>query len=89
MYNVNTKFLVKLLEKLEDFAYDNNNRSLIDYLKVKQHINNLRDSSFLAFLKVGLREYAADNISEKHIIDTIKLTADEDLAPYEALLSEY
>ncbi|PKY22773.1 hypothetical protein RhiirB3_436803 [Rhizophagus irregularis] len=78
-----------MLEKLEDFAYDNNNRPLIDYLKVKQHINNLRDSSFLAFLKVGLGEYAADNISEKHIIDTIKLTADEDLAPYEALLSEY
>ncbi|PKK78463.1 hypothetical protein RhiirC2_770218 [Rhizophagus irregularis] len=70
-------------------AYDNNNQLLVDYLKVKQHINNLRDSSFLDFLKVGLKEYAANNISEKHIVDTVKLTVGEDLASYEALLSEY
>ncbi|EXX73824.1 hypothetical protein RirG_056880 [Rhizophagus irregularis DAOM 197198w] len=41
------------------------------------------------YLKVGLREYTADNMSEKHIVDTIKQTAGEDLAPYEALLSEF
>ncbi|CAB5089348.1 hypothetical protein RhiirA1_480680 [Rhizophagus irregularis] len=41
------------------------------------------------YLKVSLREYTADNMSEKHIVDTIKQTAGEDLAPYEALLSEF
>ncbi|POG76681.1 hypothetical protein GLOIN_2v1768822 [Rhizophagus irregularis DAOM 181602=DAOM 197198] len=70
-------------------AYDNNNQPLVDYLKVKQHINNLGDSSFLNFLKIGLREYAANNINEKHIVNTVKQTAGEDLAPYEALLSEF
>ncbi|PKB94957.1 hypothetical protein RhiirA5_437685, partial [Rhizophagus irregularis] len=38
---------------------------------------------------ISLGEYTADNINEKHIVDTVKLTAGEDLAPYEALLSEY
>ncbi|CAB5364159.1 unnamed protein product [Rhizophagus irregularis] len=70
-------------------AYDNNNQPLVDYLKVKQHINNLGDSSFFNFLKVGLREYAANNINKKHIVDTVKQTAGEDLVPYEALLSEF
>ncbi|PKY52848.1 hypothetical protein RhiirA4_470740 [Rhizophagus irregularis] len=45
-------------------AYDNNNRSQVDYLKIKQLINNIGNK-------------------------TIQLTSGEDLAPYEALLSEF
>lgn len=70
-------------------ASSTNNWPQVDYLKIKQLINNLEDSSFLESLKVGLSEYATDNISEKHIVDTVKLTSGEDLAPYETLLSEY
>ncbi|PKY24168.1 hypothetical protein RhiirB3_387788 [Rhizophagus irregularis] len=66
-----------------------NNKSQVDYLKVKQLINNLRDSSFLEFLKVDLREYNADDINETHIVNTVKLTSDEDLTPYKALFSEF
>ncbi|PKC53408.1 hypothetical protein RhiirA1_479359 [Rhizophagus irregularis] len=69
-----------------------NNRTLsndLDYLKVKQLINNLKDGSFLDFLKVSLREYIADNISERHIVDTIKYTVSNNLTSYETLLSEF
>ncbi|CAG8772058.1 13159_t:CDS:1, partial [Rhizophagus irregularis] len=38
---------------------------------------------------VSLREYIADNISERHIVDTIKYTASNDLTSYETLLSEF
>ncbi|CAB5348687.1 unnamed protein product [Rhizophagus irregularis] len=70
-------------------ASDTNNKSQVDYLKVKQLINNLRDSSFLEFLKVDLREYNADNINKAHIVNTVKLTSDEDLTSYKALFSEF
>ncbi|UZO24335.1 uncharacterized protein OCT59_016639 [Rhizophagus irregularis] len=59
-------------------ASDTNNKLQVDYLKVKQLINNLKDSSFLEFLKVDLREYNADDINEAHIVNTVKLTSDED-----------
>ncbi|CAB4404005.1 unnamed protein product [Rhizophagus irregularis] len=70
-------------------ASDINNKSQVDYLKVKQLINNLRDSSFLEFLKVGLKEYNTDNINEAHIVNTVKLTSSEDLTPYKALFSKF
>lgn len=70
-------------------ASSNNNRPKVDLLKVKQFINNLEDSSFFDFLKVGLREYAAPYISEAYIVDTVKYTGGEDLVPYETLLSKY
>ncbi|PKY55580.1 hypothetical protein RhiirA4_475145, partial [Rhizophagus irregularis] len=38
---------------------------------------------------VGLKEYNADDLGERDIVDTVKLTAGEDLTPYEKLLSDY
>ncbi|CAB4405529.1 unnamed protein product [Rhizophagus irregularis] len=70
-------------------AFNNNNRPQVDYLLVKQLIVDLKDSSFLNNIRVGLREYNADNLGEKDIVDTVKHTASNDLILYENLLSEF
>ncbi|CAB4421255.1 unnamed protein product [Rhizophagus irregularis] len=70
-------------------AFNNNNRPQVDYLLVKQLITKLGDSSFLNTIRVGLREYNADNLGEREIVDTVEHIVGEDLAPYENLLSEF
>ncbi|PKY41436.1 hypothetical protein RhiirA4_455013 [Rhizophagus irregularis] len=70
-------------------AFNSNNRPQVDYLLVKQLITKLGNSSFLKTIRVGLREYNADNLGEREIVDTVEHIVGEDLTLYENFLSEH
>ncbi|CAB4425130.1 unnamed protein product [Rhizophagus irregularis] len=73
---------------------DNNAYEYLEdhYLRTQQLIvslGNSQQSSFINFLKVALRSYADENLSEAHLVDTVTMEAGEDLTTYENLLSEF